>query len=323
MKLQRAWLIAAAFGLVAAQFIGCSDPQSQTTGSSSGSSGDAGAGGTGGNGNGGSAGNTSSSGMPPECMTADDCKNNGPTNFCGAPECKNGKCNRIGLKPPGTPLPSQLYGDCEEKRCNEAFDIASYPTDDPYDDGKFCTVDKCMDGVLMHEPIMQGMLCTNFGSQGVCDGNGSCVPCIDNVQACTAPYQCSMNKCVGPKCINGMKDPGESDIDCGAITSQCPLCGDDKTCTNSTQCASGVCVLGKCALPNCMDNVKNGSETGFDCGGPDCGKCPDIEGCTTANDCQSGVCKAGVCEAPSCTDAVQNGTEGGIDCGGTCATPCP
>ncbi len=323
MKRERAWLIAAAFGLAAVHFIGCGDPTSQTTTSSTaGSSGDAGSAGAGGNGGNGSGG-ASSSGMPPECTMAADCKNNGPIDFCGQPKCDNGKCIREGLKPPGTLLPSQLYGDCSEKQCDNSFNIASVNADDPYDDGKFCTVDKCTDGVLTHDPLGSGMLCTDLNGQGICDGNGACVPCIDGVQGCAAPKICSMNLCVGPNCTNGIQDIGESDIDCGAPNSQCPRCADTKTCTNNSQCASGNCVTGKCAAPSCMDNNMNGNETGFDCGGPECSKCPDGDGCATPTDCQSGVCKGGICQAPTCMDAMQNGTEAGIDCGGTCPNPCP
>jgi hypothetical protein len=322
MKVERAWLIAAALGLVAVQFIGCGDPTSQTpTSSSSGSSGDAGAAGAGGNGSGG-AGGSSSSGMPPECTTAADCMNNGPTNFCGEPECANGKCGRKGLQPPGTVLPSQLYGDCDEQRCDETFNIKSYSVDDPYDDGNSCTDDKCTDGVLTHM-IKENALCDNLGSTGICASTGACVPCIDGVQDCIAPKTCSMNRCIGPNCMNGSQDAGESDIDCGAPNSQCPPCADNKACTNNSQCASGVCVTNKCALPSCMDIAQNGSETGFNCGGPDCSKCPTGEGCITPNDCQSGVCKAGICQAPTCMDSRQNGDESGPDCGGSCKTPCP
>ncbi len=323
MKLERAWLFAASFGLVAVHFIGCSDPATPQgpTSSSSASSGNAGAGGEGGNGSGGASTSSSSSGMP-ECTAATDCKNNGPVNFCGEPECSNGKCNRKGLATPGTALPSQLYGDCEVKECDPTFNITGVAADEPYDDAKECTTDACTNGVLTHEPVAQGTLCTQpNGFGGVCDGNGACASCIDGVQGCTGAFVCQMNACVNMKCTNGTKDPGESDIDCGAVG--CAPCVDGKICANPTQCKSGVCTGLTCTAPNCTDVVKNGNETGFDCGGADCSKCPTDEGCITANDCQSGVCKAAVCLKPECTDAVQNGDEKGIDCGGTCPTPCP
>lgn len=321
MKLERAWLLVASFGLVAVHFMGCSDepnPQGPSS-SSSASSGDGGAGGSGGNG--GAASGSSSSGMP-ECTVAADCKNNGPVDFCGAPDCNGGKCSRKGLATPGTALPSQLYGDCEVKQCDASFNITTMPADDVYDDAKECTTDVCTNGVLTHDPVALGTLCAQpNGSGGICDGNGACVSCIDGQQSCTGAFICQMNACVNVKCTNGTKDPGESDIDCGAVG--CAPCADGKICTNPTQCKSGVCMTGTCTAPACTDMVKNGIETGFDCGGGECGKCPTDEGCVTPNDCQSGVCKAGVCIAPACTDAVQNGDEMGIDCGGACPTPCP
>ncbi len=321
MKLERAWLIAAALGLVGVQFAGCSDdpkPQQQT--SSSSSSGAAGAGGDAGNGGAG-GGASSSSGMPPECTTAADCKNNGAADFCGEPSCESGKCIRKGLQPPGTPLPSQLYGDCIERQCDVTFNIGQVPANDPYDDAKDCTTDVCTDTVLTHEPVAQGTLCiTPTGSQGICDAGGSCVTCIEGVQGCAGGFVCQMNKCVGPKCANGTKDAGEGDIDCGG---SCLPCVDGKTCTFGTQCASGVCGGGTCSIASCMDTVPNGKETGVDCGGPDCAACDATAPCFVPNDCKSGVCKAGYCEAPACNDGVQNSDEMGVDCGGSCPSSCP
>ncbi len=46
--------------------------------------------------------------------------------------------------------------------------------------------------------------------------------------------------------------------------------------------------------PTCTDGIKNGNETGVDCGGS-CPACPS-----------------------SCSDGIQNGNETGIDCGGSC-----
>lgn len=74
----------------------------------------------------------------------------------------------------------------------------------------------------------------------------------------------------------------------------------------------------------CSDTMKNGFETGTDCGGPDCGPCPDGQGCITADDCTSGVCGTGfICAAPACDDEVLNGSETDLDCGGDDCDPCP
>ncbi len=50
--------------------------------------------------------------------------------------------------------------------------------------------------------------------------------------------------------------------------------------------------------PSCTDGIRNGNETGVDCGGD----CPDV--------------------CPTCDDGIQNGTEEGIDCGGECPNYC-
>jgi cysteine-rich repeat protein len=103
----------------------------------------------------------------------------------------------------------------------------------------------------------------------------------------------------------------------------------------------------------CSDGVRNGDETGIDCGGP-CGPCPDAMGCVSDADCESRRCgettrwicgrPAGCgdavfgageecddgnaidddwcssgCLAARCDDGVQNGDETGVDLGGYCA----
>ena len=52
----------------------------------------------------------------------------------------------------------------------------------------------------------------------------------------------------------------------------------------------------------CNDGIQNNSETGVDCGGPNCQPCV---------------------AAATCSDGIQNGDEQGVDCGGSCPTPCP
>jgi len=58
--------------------------------------------------------------------------------------------------------------------------------------------------------------------------------------------------------------------------------------------------LGADPAPTCSDGIQNGSETGVDCGGPDCGAC-----------------------LPTCSDGIMNGSETGVDCGGPDCGACP
>ena len=75
--------------------------------------------------------------------------------------------------------------------------------------------------------------------------------------------------------------------------------------------------------PTCTDEIKNGDETGVDCGG-NCEACPVAETCSDGilNQDEIEVDCGGVCEAcvvsPTCTDEIKNGDETGVDCGGNC-----
>ena len=75
-------------------------------------------------------------------------------------------------------------------------------------------------------------------------------------------------------------------------------------------------------LPTCTDKIKNGTETGVDCGGGKCPKCGKGGGCAGAADCVSGVCSGGKCLEATCTDNVKNGAETDIDCGGGTCVAC-
>jgi len=76
---------------------------------------------------------------------------------------------------------------------------------------------------------------------------------------------------------------------------------------------------GECASDCCSNRVKDGGETGVDCGGV-CVPCDDREPCTVAADCHSKSCVSERCVPATCTDGVLNGDEIARDCGGpTCA----
>jgi hypothetical protein len=69
---------------------------------------------------------------------------------------------------------------------------------------------------------------------------------------------------------------------------------------------------------SCTDGVRDGQETGVDCGGG-CPPCADGQPCGGASDCVSGLCSAGTCApTPSCFDGVRNQGESDVDCGGPC-----
>ncbi|MEM4246717.1 MAG: hypothetical protein QXF14_00115 [Candidatus Woesearchaeota archaeon] len=121
-------------------------------------------------------------------------------------------------------------------------------------------------------------------------------------------------------CSNGVVDAGETDIDCGG---ECPGCNDGMKCNANTDCLSGFCDDGLCALAGCDDGVKNGNETDVDCGGGVCLACSDNKTCVQNSDCLSNSCNFGVCgPADPCFDGILTGTETDVDCGGSCPNKC-
>jgi hypothetical protein len=138
-------------------------------------------------------------------------------------------------------------------------------------------------------------------------------------------FACVNGACAAADCRDLRKNGGETDIDCGGATSGCPKCAPGKTCTVGADCDGGNCMGGSCQAASCRDGIRNGAETGVDCGGAGCPPCGDGIGCQVAADCASGVCPAALhtCAAPACADLVKNGSETDVDCGGTCAPAKP
>jgi hypothetical protein len=93
-----------------------------------------------------------------------------------------------------------------------------------------------------------------------------------------------------------------------------------QSCSDASNCVSGVCTDGVCQA-TCTDGLRDGSETGVDCGGGSCPACGPGEGCASASDCVSGACTNSVCQA-TCSDGLLDGSETGLDCGGGTCSAC-
>lgn len=122
----------------------------------------------------------------------------------------------------------------------------------------------------------------------------------------------------GDACEDGVRNNGESEIDCGG---DCEPCDDGSACVRPSDCRSGVCSRGYCLVRSCSDGVRNGPESGVDCGG-DCGLCPDGESCSSNEQCESAHCVASMCVPAMCDDGRLNGGETDSDCGGRECAPC-
>lgn len=81
-----------------------------------------------------------------------------------------------------------------------------------------------------------------------------------------------------------------------------------------------------CSEPSCSDGVRNGDETGIDCGGSSCPH--QLRDCTpcrrsisTSDTILQNLPTTQQC-VPSCSDGLRNGDEEGVDCGGLFCPPC-
>lgn len=165
--------------------------------SSQSSSNSGGAGGMAGTDTGGAAGCSSSTtssggngGASIPCDFDSDCP--GISNECTKPKCIDGHCGTANAKD-GVIVSEQIAGDCRIRKCDGQGNIVDESFEDPFDDKQECTMDYCMLGTTIHEPVVQGTLCTNAeGKPGVCSGmiGLNCVDCIPGVQGCQNPKMC-------------------------------------------------------------------------------------------------------------------------------------
>lgn len=101
------------------------------------------------------------------------------------------------------------------------------------------------------------------------DCGGPCLPCATG-NSCKVDNDCLQGVCAGtcsvPICTDGVKNDGETGIDCGGPPS-CKRCGAGQGCDLPSDCESKVCWAGICEAPKCDDGVQNGDELSIDCGG--------------------------------------------------------
>lgn len=117
-------------------------------------------------------------------------------------------------------------------------------------------------------------------------------------------------------CPAGLANCNGVCTDLSTSTNNCGACGN--VCAAGSACVAGACV----SNPSCTDGIKNGNETGVDCGGGICPPCASGQPCVVGTDCASRVCSGGVCAVAACNDAVKNGTETDVDCGGGTCSAC-
>ncbi|MFI5398812.1 MAG: hypothetical protein ACHQ9S_25060, partial [Candidatus Binatia bacterium] len=139
------------------------------------------------------------------------------------------------------------------------------------------------------------------GDETGVDCGGSCSGC-DVGNSCKTSSDCSANNCVdgiccGPSCYQtcrscALATTGQPDGTCVQVEA-------GKQTTNGCNAAGQACSGAACVPAHCFNGVKDGDETGVDCGGS-CSGCDVGNSCKTSSDCSANNCVDGICCGPSC-----------------------
>jgi photosystem II stability/assembly factor-like uncharacterized protein len=164
------------------------------------------------------------------------------------------------------------------------------------------------------------------GDETDVDCGGSCTACALG-RACATGADCqskrcsSQSVCIAASCSDGIQDGDETGVDCGGSCAPCNQAPVGQSCHASSECQTGLCSANVCRAASCADGVKNGNETGVDCGGGTCPACPRGQPCSGNSDCLSGSgCLCGRCSSPGPLDVgmivASEATGGSAACNG-------
>lgn len=178
---------------------------------------------------------------------------------CTIDKCESGVAKNIPM-PDGGKCPETGIGVCFDGECVDCIN----PEAPLCPGGLACDFTTCEPASCSNSIFEPGLGETAF------DCGGPCSPCPVGF-GCKVAGDCIQGVCQGglckaPSCVDGVKNDGETGIDCGGSPS-CPLCKTGETCELPSDCASGVCWAGLCQAPTCNDGIANGDEQSVDCGG--------------------------------------------------------
>jgi hypothetical protein len=223
---------------------------------------------------------------------------------CGGPACP--KCHAGKACNQGSDC---VTGACDAGLCAAAATCSNHIKDGDESDvdcGGACLPCRhgqgCRRRCDCFPPFCENGVCTSCGD-GIADGDEAGIDCGGSCGKCPLGKtclvnsdcesgDCEVNHCDNrPLCFNNVRDPGETDLNCGGVA--CTRCDDGKRCLVDDDCMSGLCANGLCARSSCK--------------------------CFPGSFCRNGVC---LCDERSCP-----GCCSGENCGkagpgfGYCAIP--
>jgi hypothetical protein len=299
----------------------------------------------------------------PSCHVASDCP--ASATACVTDTCTSGCCGTVNA------TAGAACSDNGGKLCDGAGTcVACLEATDCPAQASLCKVNAC--DAAVHTcgttDAPAGTTCTDNGGT-TCNATGTCVAshCADGIlddgetdvdcggtcgATCNTSAKCTVGGdcvskvcdattllCVAPTCADGVLNGDETDVDCGGGSfdgnTPCPKCADKDHCQLNTDCVNNLCFgTGPGTCVSCMDGVKDGNETGVDCGGAQCDAqnktCATGQGCAVASDCTTGFCQASMTCAlrplgQSCTSGSQcagGNCISGFCCNTACSGAC-
>ncbi|HXI55039.1 MAG TPA: esterase-like activity of phytase family protein, partial [Polyangia bacterium] len=202
------------------------------------------------------------------CLSASDC---GVDTECTAYTCQAGACG-IAFAPAGTPLATQVAGDCHVNQCDGVGGVVTVAsdTDVPTDDGNPCTLESCSAGTPTILAATVGVAC---GGAGVCDGAGSCLGCLTASDCPGADTECARRVCAAGQCQMAAAPAGtpvvaQTSGDCRRNvcdgTGQTTVVADDSDLpVDNNQCTADTCSNGvpsNAALATGASCAQNGGQ---------------------------------------------------------------
>ncbi len=246
---------------------------------------------------GGGAGGTA----PTGCTDASTCP--ASTDACLVAACNEGTCG-FEPAPAGTPA-ANVARNCSAEQCDGTGQVTLVADDtDLPDDGLECTQDTCVAGEPTFTNLPGGAPCGRGGLL-TCDGNGTCVGCMD-ASDCGDDTECQTFACDAGACSidntpSGTPLQKQDDGDCQLL--QCDGDGNEESIEDNDDlpddnnvCTQDVCTSGVPSNPNEMAGTTCGTDLICD-GSGQCVGCTAASQCPGSDtDCQTRTCDMGACD---------------------------
>ncbi|APR88638.1 Multiple EGF-like-domain protein 3 precursor [Minicystis rosea] len=186
-----------------------------------------------------------------QCQTATDCP--GADTECRTRTCTAGICG-YDTSPVGTPLSTQIPGDCKRQVCDGAgFTIVVWDDADAPSDSNACTLDVCSGGIVTFVPAPAGTACNQSGG-ALCNGMGACVECVSPFDCPGADTECRTRTCTAGICgfsftpagiLLSTQIPGDCRLElCNGAGSTTPIWDDSDLPSSGNDCMIDMCVDG-------------------------------------------------------------------------------